>query len=174
MTTIAHDLERIAAQEKTLVFSHFDNASAWLLGARIQEICVAKEVAVTIEIRLSGETVFFYAMPKTAPANADWARRKRNTVELMHRSSYGVGLSLQIDGGTLEENMGLPLRDFASHGGSFPIRVASIGCVGTVTVSGLPQRDDHALVVAVLAEMCGVSIDSIELEPAGRMTSQAV
>jgi uncharacterized protein (UPF0303 family) len=164
MTTTTEDLERIALQEKALIFSHFDEASAWILGARIQEICVAKNVAVTIEIRLSGKTVFFYAMPGTTPANADWARRKRNTVELMHRSSYAVGLSLEINGGTLEANMGLPLRDYASHGGSFPIQVAGIGYVGVVTVSGLPQRQDHCVVVMVLAQMCGVNVVDIELE----------
>jgi uncharacterized protein (UPF0303 family) len=47
---------------------------------------------VLIEIRIAGRTVFCYAMPGTAPTNADWARRKRNTVELLHGSSYGVGL----------------------------------------------------------------------------------
>ena len=48
-------------------------------------------------------------------------------------------------------------RDYACHGGSFPIQVKGGGCVGVVTVSGLPQRDDHILVVQVLAEMCGIA-----------------
>jgi uncharacterized protein (UPF0303 family) len=160
---IEQDLERIATQEQALIFSYFDHASAWTLGARIPEICLAKKIAVTIEIRLLREEVFFYAMPGTTPANADWARRKRNTVELMHRSSYAVGLSLLMNGDTLEENMGLPLRDYASHGGSFPIQVAGVGCVGVVTISGLPQRNDHSVVVMALAQMCGVAV--LELGP---------
>lgn len=163
ITTTAQDLERIALQEKNLIFPHFDNASALILGSLIQKICIAEQVAVTIEIRLSGETIFFYAMPGVTPANADWARRKRNTVELMRRSSYGVGLSLHAGGRTLEESMGLPLRDYASHGGSFPIQVAKLGYVGTVTVSGLPERKDHAIVVSALAEMCCIALCDVEL-----------
>jgi uncharacterized protein (UPF0303 family) len=45
---------------------------------------------------------------------------------------------------------GLELKDYAPHGGCFPILLAGTGCVGTVAVSGLPQREDHALVVEVL------------------------
>jgi uncharacterized protein (UPF0303 family) len=73
---------------------------------------------------------------------------------LLQKSSYAVGLSLKQEGLTLEQKMGLPARDYASHGGSFPIRVDGVGCVGAVTVSGLPQREDHELVAAVIAEMC--------------------
>ena len=36
ITTTAQDLERIALQEKTLIFPHFDNASALILGSLIQ------------------------------------------------------------------------------------------------------------------------------------------
>lgn len=59
---------------------------------------------------------------------------------------------------------GLPLRDFAVAGGGFPILVEGVGCVGAVIVSGLPQRDDHALVVEILAEMCGVPLRDIVLD----------
>jgi len=79
-------------------------------------------------------------------------RRKRNTVELQARSSYAVGLALGAEGSTLQDKMGLPLRDYASHGGSFPLRSRSGLLWGAVTVSGLPQREDHELVAAVLAK----------------------
>jgi uncharacterized protein (UPF0303 family) len=32
--------------------------------------------------------------------------------------------------------------------------------VGTVTVSGLPQREDHQLVVRMLAQHLGVTLDA--------------
>jgi len=67
------------------------------------------------------------------------------------------------EGLTLEDKMGLPLRDYAFHGGGFPIRIVGVGCVGVVAVSGLPQREDHELVTAVLAEMCGIALEAVPL-----------
>jgi len=81
----------------------------------------------------------------------------------MQRSSYAVGRSLALEGVSLEQKTGAPVRDFATHGGAFPIRTDGVGCVGAVTVSGLPQREDHAIVVAVLADMCGVPLHEIAL-----------
>ncbi len=147
------DLEQLADQEGLLRFPRFDEDAAWELGTRLRDAAMARGVAVAIEVRLLRETVFFCAMPGTTPENADWARRKRNTVELLQRSSYVVGLSLKRDGMSLEEKIGLPLRDYASHGGSVPIRVNGVGCVGAVTVSGLPQREDHELVVEALTAL---------------------
>ena len=161
---ITTDLAKIAVQEERLRFTAFDEDTAWTLGSLLRTKVKARGAAVVIEIRLARETVFFCAMPGTAPANADWARRKRNTVELLNRSSYATGLALLQEQSSLESKMGLPTRDFASHGGSFPIFVADVGRIGTVTVSGLPQREDHAVVVQALAGMCGVPVGDIALD----------
>jgi uncharacterized protein (UPF0303 family) len=64
-----------------------------------------------------------------------------------------VGLKLKAKNETLTEQQGLPLADFATHGGSFPLHVEGAGVVGSVTVSGLPQRADHELVVEALCAM---------------------
>jgi uncharacterized protein (UPF0303 family) len=161
---IQKDLQRIAFQEQTLIFTRFDKAMAWELGTSLKRACEDKGVSVTIEVRLARETVFFYAMPGTSAINTDWARRKRNVVELMELSSYGVGRSFALKGDSLEGLMGLPPRDYADHGGSFPLSVKGMGCIGAVTVSGLPQREDHAMVVQVLARMCGVDPGLVALE----------
>ena len=161
---ITKDLAKIAVQEERLRFTAFDEDAAWTLGSLLRTKVKARGAAVVIEIRLARETVFFCAMPGTAPANADWARRKRNTVELLGQSSYATGLALLQEQSSLESKMGLPTRDFASHGGSFPIFVAGVGRIGTVTVSGLPQREDHAVVVQALADMCGVPAVDIALD----------
>ena len=153
------DLSTIAEQERLLWLDRFDESDAWALGAQLKASAEARGVAVAIEIRLAGHTVFFFAMPGTAPENADWARRKRNTVELLGRSSYAVGLSLKSEEATLQSRMGLPDRDYTSHGGAFPIRAKGIGLVGCVTVSGLPQRIDHSLVVETLAASQGCTND---------------
>ena len=68
-------------------------------------------------------------------------------VARFHRSSYGLGLELQEKNTSLADRFGLMLTDFAAHGGSFPIAVVGSGVIGSIAVSGLPQRADHELVV---------------------------
>ena len=92
------DLDRLALQEQRLQFPSFDADTAWALGSALRTLAEAQGAPITVEVRLGGETVFFHAMAGAPPANADWARRKRNTVELMHRSSYRVGRELARDG----------------------------------------------------------------------------
>lgn len=150
---IDQDIAKLEQQEAGLRWRRFDLDTAWELGQALRAAALARGAALTIEVRLLGQTVFASVMPGTTPANADWARRKRNTVELLHSSSYLVGLRLARDGGSLEEKMGLATRDHASHGGCVPIVVDGVGCVGNATVSGLPQREDHELVVEVMAAM---------------------
>jgi len=162
---LEQDLGRIAEQEAVLVFPHFDADTGWQLGAALRQAALERAAAVVIDIRRGEELVFFHAMAGTAPANADWARRKRNAVELVRRSSYALGLERARDGAGIVEKLALPERDYAVHGGCFPIRVAGVGHVGTVTVSGLPQRQDHALVVEVMARLLGKDPRALALAP---------
>lgn len=106
--------------------------------------------------------VFYAALPGVTPDNVNWVRRKRNMVLRYFRSSYASGLKLRKDGKTVEDN-GLDGADYAPHGGSFPINVKGTGCIGAVTVSGLPQRDDHNLVVEALALMLAKDLDTLRL-----------
>jgi uncharacterized protein (UPF0303 family) len=156
------DLDRIAYQEHRLRLPAFDETIAWKLGSRLRELAEERGEAVTVEVRLGGATVFFAAMHGTTPANADWARRKRNLVELLHVSSYRLGLEAKRDGRSAIEQMGLDPKHHANHGGAFPVVVDSVGVVGVITVSGLPQRADHELVVEVLAEH--LDIDRLDVQ----------
>jgi uncharacterized protein (UPF0303 family) len=150
--TIEKDLERIAQQEERLQFRSFDADTAWTIGTRLRILARERGLAVAIDIQINGHPLFFTAMPGTTPDNVDWIRRKKNVVLHFHRSSYAIGLQLQKDKTTLAERAGMADRDYAAHGGCFPIKLRDTGCVGTITVSGLPQRMDHELVVEVLAE----------------------
>jgi uncharacterized protein (UPF0303 family) len=112
---------------------------------------------LAIDISLGDRPLFHAALPGAGPDNADWVRRKRNTVLTLATSTLAVGLKLKAAGETLEQRYGLPLRDHAAHGGGFPLTLAGLGCIGAVTVSGLPQLEDHALVVAALERVLGLS-----------------
>ena len=162
---IEQDIERVALQEQRLQFESFGSRTAWEIGNRLKAAAEERGVSVAIDISLHGFPLFYHAMPGTTPSNSDWVRRKKNSVAMMHTSSYAIGLSRARDETTLEAKMGLPLRDYASHGGCFPILLRNTGCVGTITVSGLPQRDDHELVVAILANYLHIPIEEVALDP---------
>ncbi len=151
--SIQDDISTIARQEKELILPAFDNDIAWSLGLTLRELAVARRHPIVIDIRRFGQPyqpLFYSALPGTTPDNARWVQRKSNVVARFHRSSYAVGLYLQHNGTTIPQKYGLPEADYASHGGSFPIHVAGAGIIGSVTVSGLPQREDHNLVVEAL------------------------
>jgi uncharacterized protein (UPF0303 family) len=63
-----------------------------------------------------------------------------------------MGISCKIRGSSLAERYNVDEAEYAAHGGAFPIIIKNVGIVGTVTVSGLPQEEDHRLVVSVLRE----------------------
>lgn len=151
------DIQKVIRQEELLVFRTFDNDDAWKLGNALRLEAEKYGKGVAIDIRREDEILFFTSMPGATAENEDWARRKRNLVNLMHTSSYLVGLEIKF-AGLAEKVSELDESDFAWHGGCFPIRVVGEGVVGTVTVSGLPQRDDHKLVTDVIADYLGVDL----------------
>jgi uncharacterized protein (UPF0303 family) len=156
------DLACIALQERTLVFPAFDEERAWSLGTRLRALALERGHALVIDIRRPAHPLFYTALPGTTPDNAEWARRKSNVVFRFHRASYALGLQMEQKQSSLEAR-GLPTADYASHGGSFPIRVANAGLVAAVTVSGLPQRADHDFVVEALCLELGQPCESLRL-----------
>jgi uncharacterized protein (UPF0303 family) len=156
LVSIDEDLAVIARQEELLRWDGFDADTAWRLGGVLREMLVARGAAGTVEIELAGQVLFTAATVGATPGQADWIRRKRNTVRRFARSSYAVGRVLERDGETMASRHGLMLADYADHGGGFPLWVRGVGCVGSVIVSGMPQRDDHNLAVAAMAKVLGV------------------
>ena len=70
----------------------------------------------------------------------------------MQASSFLIGQRNAAKGETLARH-GLDLADYADHGGAVPIRVKGVGVVAVATVSGLPQAEDHALVLEALERL---------------------
>ena len=160
--TLEQDLTLIERQETELRFDAFDLDSAWALGNRLVEMARARQFGVAIDVTLHSMPAFYAALAGSTADNPNWIRRKRNSVLRYFRSSYGLGLAMKKNGKTLADS-GLSDADYAVHGGSFPIIVRGTGCIGAVTVSGLPQREDHRLVVEALAAMLGVDDDALNL-----------
>jgi uncharacterized protein (UPF0303 family) len=161
--SVEDDIAVIAEQERLLVFDRFDGETAWELGERLRDVASKRGLPVAIDVTLHAMPMFYSALPGSTADNARWIRRKRNVVLHFLRSSYAVGRRLAQQDATLEAKFSLSDDDYAAHGGSFPITVAGVGCIGAVTVSGLPQREDHNLVVEVLAEILGHEVSTIAL-----------
>jgi uncharacterized protein (UPF0303 family) len=160
--SLSDDLARIALQEHQLQFASFDEQTAWHLGSRLRSLAIDRGLALVIDIRRPAQPLFYAALPGTTADNADWVRRKSNVTFRFHRSSYAVGLEMEQKQSSLEAR-GLPTADYASHGGSFPICVQNAGLIGAITVSGLPQRADHELVVEALCAELNQSYESLRL-----------
>jgi uncharacterized protein (UPF0303 family) len=150
---MTEDLEQIALQERELVLPRLDAQIAWEVGARLRAMAAERNLAVVIDIRRFGQPLFYAAMDGTTPDNVEWVRRKSNVAARFLRSSYAIGLKEKLKNESLLESQGLPVADYATHGGSFPLVVPGAGVVGSITVSGLPQRNDHELVVEALCAL---------------------
>ncbi|MFD5899558.1 heme-degrading domain-containing protein [Streptomyces sp. NPDC060366] len=140
----------LEAQEARLVLPHFTYDDAWALGSLLVELSRERGAPVAIDIRRGAQQLFHCALPGSSADNDAWIDRKRRVVERYSESSFLVGSRFRAKGGTFEDSSRLDPDRYAAHGGSFPITVRGAGVVGTVTVSGLPQEEDHALVVEAL------------------------
>ena len=143
-------LDTIRHQEQALQFTSFDNDAALAIGNRIVEMAKAGKVAVTVDITVNRNPLFFHAMAGTSPNNVDWIRRKSNLVNRTGHASFFVHTEAVNAGRDFDNLPTFDAKDYAAHGGSFPIVVKGTGQVGTITVSGLAGVDDHAMVVRAL------------------------
>ena len=145
-------LDQLAAEEAELQFSAFTEDDAWALGSAMVATARAAGAPVAIDVRRHGHQLFHAALPGSSPDNDRWIERKIRVVDRFGHSSLYLRVLCEEDGSTLGEKFLLDEREFAAHGGAFPLLVRGVGPVGTVVVSGLPQVEDHRMVVAALRE----------------------
>ena len=153
----AERLGMLGRQEEELQFTEFTNDTAAALGVRMAEVARREGKTLTLDICRNGQQLFHMALPGTSADNDHWIRRKNNVVNRYGHSSLYVGTMFRARGSTFEERSRLDPDQFAAHGGGFPVVVRGVGVVGTVTVSGLPQVEDHEFVVRMLREFLAAS-----------------
>jgi uncharacterized protein (UPF0303 family) len=147
-------ISELEQQEHDLVLERFDHADAWALGSLLVKMATERSLPVAIDIRHGEQQVFHAGLAGSVADNDRWIERKVRVVQRYGASSYLVGRRLAAKGQELDASMGVDPARFAAHGGAFPVRIADVGVVGVVTVSGLPQAEDHALVVEALRRFC--------------------
>lgn len=116
------------------------------------EAAISRSLPIVIRVRSGSRLVYVAALPGSTASNDEWATRKARVAQHFEQSSLLVRLRHERDGEDALARNRLSPELFAAHGGAFPLRVADVGMIGTVVVSGLPQVEDHAFVVDLLAE----------------------
>lgn len=149
------DLAELETEFARLDLDRFDEDAALRLGQILVDLASTGKMPVVINIRTADRTLFHAALPGSAPLNDLWARRKSNLALMFQLPSLLVGQQHKAKDETLARH-GLRAEDYADNGGAVPIKVRGAGVVAVATVSGLPQVEDHKLVVrGIRALMAG-------------------
>jgi uncharacterized protein (UPF0303 family) len=148
---------RIEAEVARLQLARFGQADAVALGLSLVELGMARNLPIAVDIRRGDHILFHASLPGATLDNEIWVERKSRTAERYAEPSLLIGLRGRVGGGRLEDNAWFDQTRYAAHGGAFPVYVRGTGPVATVTVSGLPQRADHDLVVEALTKAIGSS-----------------
>lgn len=154
--TVERDIEKIVEQEAALTFDGFDEARAFEIGAAIRELGLSRNMPIVIEIRFWDRLLFYAALPGSTADNTEWIRRKLNVVRRFQRSTYRMVLEEDRPDRTFKPGYGLSAADYVLAGGGFPVRIRGVGVIGAIGVSGLPERQDHSLIVEVLCAHLGL------------------
>jgi uncharacterized protein (UPF0303 family) len=150
MENYAELLDTLTQQENELQFTAFSSDTALALGLKLIELAKAGNKIITVNITINGKVLFHHAMQGASADQAEWIRRKNNVVARFGRCSFYVGTDHKHRGVVFEDIKHLDPKDYAPFGGAFPITLKGSGIIGTVTVSGLRQAEDHALAVEAL------------------------
>jgi uncharacterized protein (UPF0303 family) len=144
--TDAPDLATLEDEAERLILPAFDATTALRLGQWLVAEGQARALPILIDIRTAQMTLFRAVLPGAGPLNDRWARRKSNTAFLFGAASLLVQHRLRSAGRELAHH-GATADEFADSGGAVPL-VTAQGLQAVATVSGLPQVEDHRLVVA--------------------------
>jgi len=158
MSNLEEMLKELEEQERLLQFTEFSNETALRIGMMLAEKAKKENKIIVIDIsRSNGQQLFHYELEGTCEDNGHWPTRKANVVNRFGHSSLYIGTRLKRDGETLHGNLFLEPSEYSAYGGSFPIIIKNAGIIGTITVAGLPDVEDHNLVVTCIKEYLGLS-----------------
>ncbi|MFM8350614.1 MAG: heme-degrading domain-containing protein [Actinomycetales bacterium] len=136
--------ERLAEAD-SLQLAAFSLTDAVRLGQAVTELALVDELPITIEVRHGTRVAYRAALAGSTADNDAWLARKAAVVMRYELPTLAVRVRYEERGLDFNEATGLPLSEFAAHGGGIPIVVAGVGMVGFLGVSGLPQVEDHDL-----------------------------
>ena len=147
-----HSLEQLLQEEHDLQFVSFNESTAWQIGCQLVEQAQKNRLPITIDITRGSHQLFHAGLHGTSADNDEWIKRKVRLVYRFGHSSLYIGQLLKSKGKRLEEAYLISESEYAPNGGCFPVMVKGTGMIGTITVSGLAQEEDHKLVVQAIRD----------------------
>ncbi|CAC9895142.1 unnamed protein product [Aureobasidium pullulans] len=146
------DLSAISQIDTSILFPTFTVPDAWDLGCLLRSRLSTFPSPTVISITLANGTPLFYTAvhPGITPDNSHWVARKSATVLRFGTSTWYMHNKFQGDEKAFAEKYCLQERakEYAIHGGGFPVRVKGVeGVVAVIVVSGLKQQQDHQIIV---------------------------
>ena len=152
---MTYTLEALAGEQEELRLDGFDYDFAWALGALMRERAAAAKAPVAISVAHGADVVFSVLLPGATPDNIDWTARKRAVAGRFQRSSLAMRLEAEAKGHDFNRRYRLPEAGFAASGGGVPLMLGNGTLIGTAGVSGLPDVEDHRLIVEALRTLLG-------------------
>jgi uncharacterized protein (UPF0303 family) len=143
-------LRQLEEEFEALQFAGFGFDEALSIGLDLVETARKGGLPVAVSIHFNQHMLFHAALPGSAPDNDHWIARKNRVADHFFRSSLYIATQLRQKGKSIEEVYGLSSADYAPYGGAVPIRIHGVGVVGTITVSGLPDQEDHRMAVGAI------------------------
>ena len=145
-------LRELLQEEQDLQFTKFNEATAWKIGSQLVERSARDNLPVTIDITRGDHQLFHASLYGTSPDNDEWVKRKVRLVNRFRHSSFYMSQLLKSKDKRIEEAYLVSESKYAPHGGCFPVIVKGTGMIGTITVSGLSQEEDHKLVIQAIRD----------------------
>jgi uncharacterized protein (UPF0303 family) len=145
-------LKQLLQEEQELQFTRFNEETAWEIGSQLFELSKSRGLPVTIDITRGRHQLFHASLPGTSADNDEWIKRKVRLVYRFGHSSFYMGQLLKSKDKSIEQAYLISESEYGPHGGCFPVIVKGTGMVGTITVSGLSQEEDHELVIQAIRD----------------------
>ena len=152
-TTGGRTSQQLHDEARTCSLESFLQDDAVDLGLIAVDRARRDGLPIVIEVRRLGQIAFRAALGGSRRDSDGWIARKAAVVERFEDSTLAVRVKYEERGTTFNEASGLSELDYAAHGGGVPIHVTSVGQVGALYISGLPQVDDHDFAVACIREL---------------------
>ncbi|WP_233899751.1 heme-binding protein [Tenacibaculum piscium] len=146
------NLEKLPKNEddniiKKIELESFSNRVGLEIGMAIVDLAKERQQRVAVKIERLNYTIFLYVDDNLPADKLNWLRRKANVVRNFEESSLSVKHQLKKGKMTLNGTFALDSKEYLARGGSIPIFVKNTGMVAIVSVSGLHDKQDHAIII---------------------------